>query len=75
MRLLKFGRWGLMENPIGAHVVTNDGKLREVVAVYHREHPRAVMLTVRSFNREIVEEVSASSVKVLERDVEGESNG
>jgi hypothetical protein len=48
-----------------------DGSLREVYDVYRREMPAAYMLKVRSFNREIQEEIAASVACILDRSWEG----
>jgi hypothetical protein len=69
MRRLRFNRWGLTEDPRGYFVRYPKGDgfaLREVTEVYRREFPPAVMLKVRSFNREIVEDVAAGYVEVIE---------
>jgi hypothetical protein len=71
MRRLRFSRFGLAEDPTHAHVVMPDGTLREVYGIYRRESPQAIMLKVRSFNREILEEVAASAVHILDRTWEG----
>lgn len=54
------------ENPIGLHVVTATGSLREVYGCYKR--PTGLTLCVRSFNREVDEEVKAEDVMVLDRE-------
>jgi hypothetical protein len=48
-----------------------DGSLREVYDVYRRECPAAFMLKVRSFNREIHEEIVAGAAHILDRSWEG----
>ena len=68
MRRLRFGKFGLLEDPRGYFIryKTRDGyALREVTGVYRREEPPATMLKVRSFNREIVEDVAAGCVEVI----------
>jgi hypothetical protein len=67
-RRLKFTRWGLAENPVGAHIVTEGGKLYDVVGTYRRELPAAIMLQTRHFNGEPGPDIAASAVYVLERD-------
>jgi hypothetical protein len=66
-RVIKFGKFGLAEDPIGQHVLMPDGSIREVYGTYRREFPSVVMLKVRSFNREIVDEIAAGSAKILDR--------
>ena len=76
-RKLQFAKFGLAEDPIGQHVVMPNGSIREVYDTYYREVPSAIMLKVRSINREIHEEISAHVADILDRawrDVEGESN-
>lgn len=70
-RRIKFTKFGLAENPIGLHVVMPNGSLREVTGCYHREMPAAYVLQVRSFNREIVEEIAAAVVHVLDHSWDG----
>lgn len=69
MRRLRFSRWGLAEDPRGYFIryKTTDGyALREVVDVWRRESPPAVMLRVRTFNRELTEDVAAGAVEVIQ---------
>lgn len=68
---LKFGKFGLAEDPRGQHVLMPNGTLREVYDFYRREFPAAYMLKVRSFNREIVEEIVAEAAQILDRSWEG----
>lgn len=73
MRRIRFNRWGLAEDPRGYFVCYQQGGrtvLREVVETYRREVPLAIMLRVRSFNREIVEDVAASFVHVINEEGE-----
>ena len=68
-RAIQFNRFGLAEDPVGLHVVMPNGALREVYGTYIREETSAVVvLKVRSFNREILEEITAGSARVLDRE-------
>lgn len=69
LRRLERGRFGLKENPIGMIVqMPFDGPLREVIGVWRRDgYACLTMLKVRSFNREVVEDVAASIVWVVPR--------
>ena len=67
-RPIRFGRFGLKEDPTGAHVVTADGRLYDVLGVYYRELPAAFMLRVRHFNGETAPDIAASAVRILERE-------
>lgn len=70
-RGIRFTKYGLGEDPTGLHVLMPSGALREVYAVYWREGPpAAIMLCVRSFNREIHEELAAGAARVLNRQEE-----
>ena len=64
---IRFSRWGLAENPLGLHVIMPDGSLREVYETYRREFPSAIMLKVRSFDREILDEITAGAARILDR--------
>jgi hypothetical protein len=64
---IRFSRWGLAENPIHAQIVTDDGKLYDVIGTYRRECPSAIMLQTRHFNGELGPDLAASSVWVLDR--------
>lgn len=66
-RRLRFNKWGLAEDPIGQHVLMPNGAVREVYACYRRETPACVMLQVRSFNREVCEEIAAGAALILNR--------
>lgn len=68
-RRIRFGRFGLLENPVGLCVTWNQGErimLADVIGTYRREHPQAIMLTVRHFNGEDAPDIAASAVRVLE---------
>ena len=66
-RRLRFTKFGLAEDPRGQHVLMPNGSLREVYETYRREYPSAIMLKVRSFNREITEEIAAGAAVILDR--------
>jgi hypothetical protein len=70
-RRLRFGRWGLAENPAGYQVVTDTGRLYDVLEAYLREGPAAVyMLRVRHFNGDQAPDIAATAVWVLNREWE-----
>lgn len=71
-RPLKFGRFGLAKDPVGAHVIlpwTGGRTLLGTVTGYHIDHVRSLtMLTVTHFNGEPWPITpTAGSVRVLER--------
>ena len=73
MTRFRFGRWGMLDNPIGADVTwQQNGRkhLARVYDIYRRETPQAYMLRVRYFNGEDAGEVAASAVEVLVREYE-----
>lgn len=65
-RSIRFGRWGLAEDPTGAHVLVG-GRLFDVVSTYRRESPAAIMLRLRHFNGEDGGECAASVALILPR--------
>ena len=71
-RYLKFGRWGLAEDPRGAHVVfTRDGREQLATvedAYYSDKAAEGWFLKLRYFNGEPVKDISAGCVQVLDRD-------
>ena len=64
LRRIRFGKYGLAEDPTGA-IITAGGRLYEVTGVYYREMPAAIMLTTRHFNRELGPDFAASYVKLV----------
>lgn len=65
-RRIRFSRWGLAEDPIGAQVIVS-GRLFDVESVYRREFPAAVMLRLRHFNGEDGGECAAAAALILPR--------
>lgn len=67
-RRLKFGRWGLAENPIGHYITWDVGDrtyLAEVTGVYRNEVLNCTFLRTKHFNGEDAPDVAASHVYVL----------
>lgn len=70
MRRLRFGRFGLQEDPRWAHVVFDIGErhyIVQVTEVYRAEERGMTMLRTRHLNGEVGPDVAASFVHVLER--------
>lgn len=70
IRSIRFGRFGLKEDPTGQIVVDRQGKLYDVTGVYYRQLPACFMLRVRYFNGEAAPDIAASAVKLVLPDPE-----
>lgn len=67
-RAIKFNRFGLAENPIGLDAVWGDSRIARIVGTYRREEPPDIMLKLRYFNGVEAPDLSASYVRILERE-------
>lgn len=67
IRAIRFGRFGMKEDPTGQIVsfTRNGPRLAEVTGYYLREFPQAIMLRLKHFNGEDAGEVAASSVRLV----------
>ena len=68
LRPIRYGRFGLAEDPTGQIVTWTIGErtyLADVIGVYHRESPAAFMLRTRHFSGESGPEVAASAVRLV----------
>jgi hypothetical protein len=65
-RRIKFGKFGLAEDPIGLDAVFGDSRVARIVGTYRRDEPPAIMLRLRYFNGEDAPDLAASYVYVLE---------
>lgn len=64
----RFTKYGPAVDYRGAHVVDVHGRLAEIVDVYRRESPQAVMARLRRFNGEDAGEQALVSLEILERE-------
>lgn len=63
----EFTRFGPKHDYRRAQAVSPDGKVWDIVDIYRRESPSAIMAVCRSFNGENVKEYALSAMDILER--------
>lgn len=64
---IPFGRWGPLIDPVGAQVITIDGRLRDVVGMYRNETRGQTMLRLQSFDRRVNDECAIGACRMLHR--------
>lgn len=64
-RPIRFGRWGLAEQPMG-QIVLCCGRLYDCIGAYRREYPSpAIMLRVRHFDHSEAQDIAAGACSIV----------